>query len=238
MPYSLGWLKKEKIMYPNFKKMIIYIILFSSLIINPFKLEAIDYRKGVSFGINSTWFVYNDTPDLWPGLWQEEKNRILLSGSIFFEYSPFSKIFFCPSFRFIQLGNKINFDYENNPILVEKGFQITLTYLTLFLKIDYEVLSKPNFYFIIGPEMGYLLKSSVKTTYIDDTERKESITNALNRFHFSGAIGIGSEIFDFNDDKIFVEFLYFHGINNVGKESDWATNWKTREINLSAGIKF
>ncbi|MGD9489470.1 MAG: porin family protein [Calditrichaceae bacterium] len=195
--------------------------------------NAQSYKKGLSFGLNSTYYEYDRTPEYW-----NKSNRNLFNASIFLEFLINSKLSVRPSLRFAQLGNHVDFDDEISPILTVKSFEITQTYLTIPLDFKYLILQQPGIYLLSGIEVGYLIKTDAKTFFIDNSEKDEDITSNINRVNFNVSIGAGFELKQINEKIVFFELKYSYGITEVSKESEWLYNWKTRELCFNVGLKF
>lgn len=196
-------------------------------------LNAQSYKRGISFGLNSTYFQYRETPEFW-----DQTNRFLFNISLFLELSINAKLSVRPSLRFVRLGNHVEFDTKNYPILIATDSEVTQTYLTIPLYFKYLILPQPNIYLLFGPEVGYLIKATTKTRFIDDSEEREEITSKIKRINFDISIGIGAELKYIKENVVFFEIKYAYGITGVPKESEWLYDWKTRELCFSLGIKF
>lgn len=91
----------------------------------------------------------------------------------------------------------------------------------VFLKLKLQ-LSDFSVYLMAGPEIGYIFRGLVVYTLEDGTYQRESVPLAkyeVKRWDLGATIGMGVEKRIRKDQRIFVDFRYYQGFNNINLNS-------------------
>jgi hypothetical protein len=137
-----------------------------------------------------------------------------------------------PGYQKIQ--SKIQIPDGGNPGEYKDTLDFSLSYFTLPILFKIHPINSKRFYFIGGPQLGFLLDS---TTTNENGEEKDQ-SAIMNDFNFSLNFGFAYKI-PIKSTYLFIEARYEQGLINVtdfGNSDELLSRVKTQGINLSLGF--
>lgn len=190
-----------------------------------------EVRFGIDAGPSIVWTGYDEKLPSW-----DTGNRIDVSGGVTAKIGIDESFSVVTGLRYSGLGTHI--DVTSIEGDVEGDVDLHQHYLVVPAWFRYDLARERGLFLQIGVEGGYLLSGSESTEIPPFEETSESITDQLERTNFSLAGGIGVRQ-PFADGERELEFTlrYARGLTGVAKEEDWFSDWKTREIHLSLGVR-
>ena len=191
-----------------------------------------DVQFGVDVGPSIVWTAYDEKLPAW-----DTGNRIDVSGGVTAKIGIDEFFSVVTGVRYSGLGTHVDVQTIEGDGTVD----IHQSYLVVPAWFRYDFAGERALFLQIGVEGGYLLSGSSKTEEPLGGEvftSDESITEDLERTNISlaGGVGVRQPIAD-GDRTLEFTLRYARGLTGVAKEEQWFSDWKTREIHLSLGIR-
>jgi hypothetical protein len=235
---------EKKVRYSMKWKIYTYVFILSSISIMITTCPAFStIQPGIEAGVNYISNNYDDPLESWESTW-----RIGYSFGGTIQIALARNIDLKTGLRLVQLGNKVEFNVVDNSFGGEFSgdFKVIQNYasLPLFLKINTN--SSPEFFFQLGPEFGYLISAKAKRSEtmmvesLDNTVQNSAdidISDDLESYNISLGGGVGVYL-PIHSHTVSLHADYSHGLTGTAKESEWISNWKTRELRVSIGYLF
>lgn len=195
-------------------------------------------RFGVEVGSNVAWLEYDEELSPWDTGWRP----LLLAGATvqFPLRGPFA---ITTGLRYVQKGNHVDIDTGAGPVQLIGEFQVTQDYVTIPVWIELRPRGS-ELALSLGPELGMLtgarlegelrLISGGTATLIEDSDDIEDdldgmdlalVFGATHEFPFAGRSGV-------------INLRYSHGLVGVAKEDRWSSDWQTRGVEASLGLRW
>ena len=195
-------------------------------------------RLGLEVGTNVAWLEYDDEFWYWDSGWRP---LLLAGGTVQFPLrGPFA---ITTGLRFVQKGNHVVINTGGGPDRIIGEFQITQNYVTVPLWIEIRPRGE-SVSLVFGPEFGLLtgarLEGEVRVTSGGTTivaEDSEDIEDSVHGTDLALVFGATHE-FPFAGRSGIVSVRYSHGLVGVAKEDRWATDWQTRGVEASVGLRW
>jgi hypothetical protein len=194
---------------------------------------------GISAGINYSNLSYDSLLSIWESS-DRQKN---LTYSIVFEHQFHQHLSISSGLRYTAISNKVTIDqtlYDLIPTPPELRNIYNITshkFLAIPVLFKFYLPFLSNFYFLGGPEAGYLISSESIRKYADGSQKKEDIVKSLNRINIALNVGIGLEqrIHSYTG---FISVVYSYGVGIIPQEQYWITEWTTREFYATIGLRY
>lgn len=217
------------------------LFLLTFLIISYIPPTNAQVRIGVQTGINVTDLKTDLTEE---GFKTASRTRFIAGGILNYNFIPLLGIQFEPAY--IQKGATVNFLFVENSLTADVEGTISANYidLPLLLKLNIpSVLIRP--YLIAGGSIALKLgdaklkieKATVNgqdfSSLIPEEEREQTIKLKSNDYivSFGGGVEIPVGLL-----SLLLEARYDLGLENINDEPDDDTEYKTRGIQIKAGI--
>lgn len=215
------------------------IVIFNLLLLLSIRAEDKNSSIGISGGINYTNLSYDSLLSIWKSS-DRQKN---LTFSILFEHKYHPYLSISSGLRYCDISNKVTIDptlYDLTPTPPELQNIYNITshkFLAIPVLFKFYLPFFNNFYFLFGPEAGYLISSESIRKYADGSQKKEDIVRLLNRINFALDAGIGLEqrIHSYTG---FISVVYSYGVGIIPQEQYWITEWTTRELYATIGLRY
>lgn len=222
-------------------KKLFVLFLLTFLVISSIPSANAQIRVGVQTGINVTDLKTDLTEE---GFKTATRTRFIAGGLLTYNFIPLLGIQFEPAY--VQKGATVNFLFVENSLTAEVEGSISANYLELplLLKLNIpSVLIKP--YLIAGGSVALKLgdaklkieKATVNgqdfSSLIPPEEREQTLELKSNDYivSFGGGVEIPVGLI-----SLLLEARYDLGLQNINNEPDDDTEYKTRGIQIKAGL--
>lgn len=133
--------------------------------------------------------------------------------------------------NWLSWQSELSYFQKGHSILVDRLFEerpdfgygaLDMINWPIFLKLKME-LSDFSVYLMAGPEIGYIFRGLVVYTLEDGSYQRESVSLGkyqVKRWDLGATIGMGLEKRIRKDQRIFVDFRYYQGFNNINLNSN------------------
>jgi hypothetical protein len=187
-------------------------------------------RPVVEAGVHVSTIDYDQQPGYWRNGW---RSSFTAGASV--EIPLGARFRLAPGLRYVQKGNRVRYDVFGTA----GQFRIAQDYLALPLTLQVTPFRSSAVALSIGPEVGILVSAQTLiepgplyyTGYYDDIrDDLESIDVALD---------VGVEYaFPIENHEGLVRFRYSHGLTGVAREGHWITDWTTRGLQGTLGLRW
>ena len=92
----------------------------------------------------------------------------------------------------------------------------------------------PEFYLEAGPEFGFLVNSSAKTTAGNNSNTTNIDTDYFNKFNMGIGLGAGFNI----TNKLGINARYVAGLNDVTDNDKWGSDASNKNNNFQVGLAY
>jgi hypothetical protein len=200
-------------------------------------------RPGVEAGVNLSSLGYDDLPSFYDDLWNP-RWKTSFTGGASVEFPLQGRLALTTGLRYVQQGNRVK--YDTGPGLVQRvgEFRVVQNYLAMPMLLEGRPLPSRRFVFSFGPEIALLLsgrqivEETVFTAGVPQTRSEDNnIKNDLKSTNVSLDAGIGFE-FPMENHVGLVSLRYSRGLTGVAKKDAWVSDWKTREVDASVGMRW
>jgi len=149
--------------------------------------------------------------------------------------------------NWLSWQSELSYFQKGHSVLVDRLFEerpdfgygaLDMISWPIFLKLKMQ-LSDFSVYLMAGPEIGYIFRGLVVYTLEDGAYQRESVPLAkyeVKRWDLGATIGIGLEKRIRNDQRIFVDFRYYQGFNNINLDSTSALSLEAFYFNFGLFI--
>lgn len=132
--------------------------------------------------------------------------------------------------NWLSWQSELSYFQKGHSILVDRLFEerpdfgygaLDMISWPVFLKLKME-LSDFSVYLMAGPEIGYIFRGLVVYTLEDGSYQREAVSLGkyqVKRWDLGATIGMGLEKRIRKDQRIFVDFRYYQGFNNINLNS-------------------
>lgn len=186
-----------------------------------------DVRFGADVGPSIVWTAYDEKLPEW-----ETGNRIDVSGGVTALIGVADRFGIVTGLRYSGLGTHIDVTTIEGDGQVETHQH----YLVVPAWLRYDTPGENGIFLQAGAEVGYLLSASISTELPFQPELDEEVTGDLERTNVSlgGGFGVRQPL---GDRSLEFTLRYSRGLTGVAKEERWFSDWKTRELHLSLGVR-
>jgi outer membrane protein with beta-barrel domain len=199
-------------------------------------------RPGIEAGLDVSSLHYDENFPFVP--WDKEW-RTSFTGGATLEIMQHGRFTLVSGLRYVQQGNRVKFDTGPDPLFQLVGeFRIVQNYLAVPALVELRLLGSRRLFVSLGPEIGFLLSGRliVEETEISGGRRDESteyrnIRDDLDPTDVTLDAGTGFE-FPMENHVGVVQIRYTHGLTGVAKKDQWFSDWKTRGVEVIAGVRW
>lgn len=144
-----------------------------------------------------------------------------------------------PGLRYVQKGNRVR--YDARPAFGQVGeFRIVQNYLAVPLVLQVRPFSSRRLALSIGPEVAFLLSAHLITEEeVNGTPHSEytDIRDQMEGTDVSLEAGVEYP-FPLENHEGFLRFRYSHGLVGVAEANEWYSDWSTRGVQSSLGLRW
>ena len=197
-----------------------------------------DVRPGVEAGMNFSSLSYDDDDQI-PFPYWNRGWRTSFTGGASFEI-PFTERFgLVTGLRYVQQGNRVEYDTGPSGFQVLGEFRVVQNYLAIPVLLGFRPLPSRRFQFTLGPELAFLLSARliVEQTLPAEVTEYQDIGGRMESTNLSLNAGAAYE-FPMENHVGLVMLRYTHGLTGVAKEVYWVSNWKTRGVEGLVGMRW
>lgn len=195
-------------------------------------------RFGLEAGVNVASLAYDEELTFW-----DTSSRMTFVGGATVQFPLSERFGLKTGVRYVQKGNDVEFIPLPNVFLLGGGFHVMQNYLTVPLWLEVRPMPM-GMTFLAGPEVGFLLSARQKAESIIDfgngPERiglTEDIRDQLEDTDLAMVVGMGVE-FPLGTQTGALNVRYSHGLVGVAKEDAWFSDWKTRGLETTFGLRW
>ncbi len=196
-------------------------------------------RTGVEVGLNYSTLVYER--ELPP--WENGGRRLSLTAGTFLDVPMGGWASLVPGLRYVQQGNRIEYDTGPGAVRQVGEFRVAQNYLSLPILVKLHVVRSRRFFVTLGPEVAYLVSAHliveeevIAGTSVPRTEY-DDILARMERMNLSLGGGVGLE-FPMENHVGMVQLRYSEGLVGTAREIHWYSDWRTRGLEGLVGLRW
>lgn len=219
----------------SFRSLSILVWIVLLIIASPPRAAA-RVRPGVEVGLNYSSFNYYHRDQV-PATYWDPGWRPSFTGGATLQVPIRGRFDLVTGVRYVQQGNRVRFDDGQGTLKGE--FRMYLDYVSVPALLTYYPMAKRRFFVSLGPEIGLLVSAytileytvpPLVAQYVNDKQQLERTNVTVD--------GSAGYEFPVENHVGVVSLRYARGVTGVAKNKDWLTDWDTRGIELSVGMRW
>ena len=160
--------------------------------------------------------------------WDDSKAKIGFYGGLFMNAPLAENFSIQPEVLYNNLGSKT----ETTVAGTKYSSTLNLDYIAVPVMFQYN--ATPQFYLEAGPEFGFLVNSSAKTTAGNNSNTTNIDTDYFNKFNMGIGLGAGFNI----TNKLGINARYVAGLNDITDNDKWGSDANNKNNNFQVGLAY
>lgn len=160
--------------------------------------------------------------------WDDSKSKVGFYGGLFMNAPLAENFSIQPEILYNNLGSKT----ETTVAGTKYSSTLNLDYIAVPVMFQYN--ATPEFYLEAGPEFGFLVNSSAKTTAGSNSNTTNIDTDYFNKFNMGIGLGAGFNI----TNKLGINARYVAGLNDITDNDKWGSDANNKNNNFQVGLAY